>query len=247
MMSLWTLTLPPLRSLARLLAVLVLVGAVGLTDAEAARKKGKGKKKNVNVELTGVRAFDDVFVRVREIDRRLNKAEKLLRTGRQDLNTALGLKKKSTFTQGIAELRKRADGKLAVVMKGNKPTLQATDAVPTKVQAGIDAVNRLTNNISTSMEELAGVPKEARALVQQAQVFPQRLKQELEADPITTLFKAPKVAKTLKGNLKVTSELPKRSTKVMGRMNDMVTVVRKEFPLKQEAGGGTPARPSRGR
>lgn len=222
----------------RLLATFAL--ALTLTTADAHAKKGDAKKKE-GIELTGIAAFDDIFTQVADIDARLVAAEDLLKTGKKDLIDALALKKGTPLKTGLAELGERADGKLAVVLDGKQPKLQATDAIPTDVQEALDAVNRLTGGIVGSVEELAEIPAEAQKLAKKTQTFPSKLKDEISADPLTTLLKAPKLTKTLKSNAEITAGLPSRSTNVVGRMNDMVTVVRAEFPLHDDKSpGGEP-------
>lgn len=226
----------------RLLATLmVALLALGLSSGDAwAKKNKKGKKKSEpTVQLTGIAAFDDVFSRVKEIDHRLSSAEQLLATARKDLNDALGLKRDTPLKTGLADLKSKANGKVKVVMKGKQPKLEPSDAVPQNVSNALDAVNRMTDGIVQSLDDLSGIPAEAKSLIAETKSFPDKLKTELKADPLSGIMKGPKVLKTLKGNATVTAGLPDRSTKVVKRMNNMVTLVRGEFPV----GGGGGASP----
>lgn len=220
------------RKIAPMLTLLLLFSL----DAHAKKDKDEVK----GVQLTGIEAFDSVFSRVAEIDLRLVSAEQLLTQGKKDLNSALDLKRGTPFSEAITELKSRANGKLTLAMKGNLPKLEATDAVPTNVQNAIDAVNSLTDGIIGTVDNLVGIPDEAQKLIKQSKKFPDRLKDEITTDPISAIFKAPKVLKTLKGNTEITVGLPSRSTKVVGRMNDMVSVVRTEFPVKADKEESTP-------
>src|SRR5688500_12959128 len=93
-----------------ILAVLLLAASPAMAKDKA---KGKGKgKEDEGIQLTGIEAFDDVFQRVGEIDKRLTKAEAQLRDGKNSLNEALDLKKGTPLADGLNELKNRAGNKL---------------------------------------------------------------------------------------------------------------------------------------
>jgi hypothetical protein len=225
-------------------AAAVLLLALGTGDAHAKKSKGKKGKKgkdDVEIVMTDIKAFDDVFVRVAEIDGTLSKAEKDLRRGRLDLNDALGIKKKTPIADGLAELADRAEGKLQLAVDGQGiPKLEASDAIPTDVQQALDSVNSMTSNFSTSVDELMGLDKEIDKLVKKTGKMPTQLKSEFEGNLFDTLFKLPKTSKALQGNLQITAGLPDRSAGVAGEMGQTLDIVRSEFRPGDggKAGGG---------
>lgn len=227
--------------------LLLLSGA----DAFAKKDKDAGKgKKDTTIVMTGIEAFDEVFVHVQEIDARLNSAESALHTARTSLNSALDLKRGTPLKTAITELKERGQGQLGLAIDNKAvPKLTVSDAVPTNVQSAVDAVNLLTSSLATSITDLATLPGEVSQVVKQSKSMPARLKDEFKntdgAGLASMLFSFPKTSKALTGNLKVTSALPSRSERVVGRMNDIMGVVKTEFPVKAPGqGGGSSADPA---
>jgi len=215
--------------------------AVALTAPGPALAKKKGKGKNNGIQITGIESFDDVFADVKSMDKRLTSANKLLGNAKKELNTALGLKEGTPLKDGIAELRTRADGKIGLGMKGKIPTLEATDAVPTDVQTGIDAVNQLNSDLVTSIEDLLQVSKDIQSVVKKSKAFPSQVSKEFDGGLLEKIFKMPKAAKATVHNLGITKELPGKTKKVLTRMQDIEKTVRGEFkpllPGKDKKGG----------
>jgi len=216
--------------------------AVALVGAAPAHAKKKKKGKDDGIQITGIEAFDSVFGDVASIDKRLTNASKVLSSAKKELNTALGLKDGTPLKKAITELKGRADGKVGLAMKGKVPTLEATDAVPTDVQTGIDAVNQMNSDLVTSIEDLVQVTKDVQSIVKKSKSFPNDIKKEFAGTSILDkIFKMPKAAKATMHNLGITKELPGKTDKVLGRMQDIEKTVRGEFvPLKD--GGGAPKR-----
>jgi hypothetical protein len=224
---------------------------LGADDAWAKDKKEKGRPAQ-GIEPTGIQSFDRVFDRVDEIDSLLSHADAQLRTGKRNLNSALELKKGTPVADGIAELQRRAEGKLGIAMDGAVPKLTATDAVPTNVQSAVDAVNGLTSNLTASLADLQGLAPQIEGLVKDTQKLPNRLKDEFTktngAGLLDLLFKLPKTTKALTHDLEVTAGLTGRTTSLTGRITDILGVVQSEFPIV-DGGRQRPAQPqpSKGR
>src|SRR5688572_2378284 len=161
------------------LLLFVAMAIAGGADAKEGKNNGNKGKNQTRVERTGIAAFDDVFERVGEIDRRLDRADGQLRDGKTNLNTALGLKQGTPISDGLAELQRRAGNKLDLSIGNHAiPKLSASDAVPSDVQSAIDAVNGMTTNFSGSIEDLAALAPEIDKLVKQSAKIPSRLKDE---------------------------------------------------------------------
>ena len=212
--------------------------ALALLAAPVAHAK---KEKDEGIMEVGIVTFDRVFADVAKIDTKLTNTQAWLATARTNLNTSMGLKEGTTIRNGIAELKARAGDKVALVTKGNVPTLEAKEAVPTDVQKGIDAVNSLSTNLTKSIAELASIPADARALVTKTKTFPADLQKELkEGSLIDKLVAGPKAVKATTHNLGVTKELVPKSDRVVKRMNDINGVLVSEF-----APGKKPASPAK--
>ncbi len=204
------------------------VGALGVSHPVEAKKKRVAK-----IELTGVKSFDKVFKKAREADRKLKSAERNVRKSKQALRKALKLGKKTTYVQGLKELKVRAKGKLTVVMQGGVPILKAKEAVPTDVMAGIEAVNTLSKSIPASLRDLKAVTSASTSMYKRARKFPTNIRQELAsagADGLIALiFKAPKIAKITLRNVKVIGGMPKRAASVSKDLGQISNAIRKTF------------------
>ncbi len=191
-------------------------------------KKGASQE----VELTDIKSFDKVFRSAREIDRKVTSAEKEVDRSQKNLNKALGIKNDEPIGKALAQLNRRADRKISVVMDGSVPKLKATDAVPKNVEEGIDAVNKMTRGFVGSIADLSGAAEESKTLKKRAQAMPGNLKDEMKKDGagwLDLIFKLPKTAKTLTHNTAVIASLPGRSTRVVKEMTEVVSAVKSEF------------------
>ena len=191
------------------------------------------KKKTQSVELTGVDSFDKVFRKAREAERTLKSAERNVRKSKQSFRKSLKLGKKTTYIQGLKELKGRAKGKLTVVMKGGVPTLKPKDAVPSDVMAGIEAVNALSKSIPAALRDMKDVSRASTAMYKRAKQFPNNIQAELASGGadglIAILFKAPKIAKTTVSNLKIIGAMPKRASVVSQDLGQISNSIRKTF------------------
>lgn len=176
------------------------------------------KKRNSTVQMTGIKSFDKVFKKARTTDKKLKSAEKSLKESKRALRQTLKLSKKSTYTDGLKELKKRANGKLRVVMVGGVPSLKASEVVPTEIQASIDAINTLTTSMPSTIRDLKSVVRSSTAMYNQSRKFPTNIQRELGSIGLTGLWalvvKAPRITKKTYRNLKVIGGMPKRATKV---------------------------------
>ena len=231
------------------LLFLFVASALGLTPAFAKGKdKGKGKDKDedAGIQLTGIEAFDSTFKRVGQIDRKLASSEKQLKTGKNNLNTALGLKKGTPVEDGIAELKKLAGNKVSLATNtGSVPKLKATDAVPSNVEQAILAVNDMTEGFAAAVADLTSLAPEIDGLVKDTTKMPGRLKTEFSkggASIFEKLFELPKTTKKLNNNIGITKGLPGRANSVSGRMTEVLDLVTSQF-----GGKSTPKAPSGGK
>jgi hypothetical protein len=217
----------------------VLAGALALatllmSEAHAGKKDSKGKADPPTIEMTGLKSFDKVFSEFQDIDTKIGNAEQAMKVAKRKLNEALELEKGTPLKDGIADLKTQADGKVKVAMKGKQPTLAASDAVPENVSNAIDAVNAMTEQLTTAIEELATVPEDIKRLSEASADFPSSLKDELSKSG-AKVTEAPKILKTLKGNVAATGQLPERSGKVATRAGNMVKMVAETFPSDEGA------------
>ena len=188
--------------------------SVGLVSQPAFAKK----KRSSTIQLTGIQSFDKIFKKAKTADKKLKSAETSLRKSKRALRQTLKLSKKSTYTTGLKELKRRANGKLRVAMVGGVPSLKASEAVPSEIQASIDAINTLTQSIPSTVRDLKGVVRSSTKMYNQSRKFPTNIQRELRAKGLDGLWalvvKAPKITKKTFRNLKVIGGMPKRATTV---------------------------------
>lgn len=184
----------------------------------AEAKKKKKKKKAAHVQLTGVKSLDKTFKPLKKLDSHITKAQKARRKGAAAINDALGLKQGTSLNQAMRHLQSQAKGKVKVKMEGGTPQLKPSDALPTHIAKGIEAVNVLLKSEVTAIKELAQAPAEAQKLVKQAKALPTQLKSELASNPLEAVTILRNLG-VVKDNIKVAVGLPKRATKVTKNLN----------------------------
>ncbi len=224
------------RSSKWFLVVAVLLLVLGAPGDALAKKKGKKGKKGKNdlpdVELVGLDSLDDVFKQLRKLDKKVSSAEKEVNKSQRNLNTALGIKNDTPVKKGLAQLQKRAEGKVSIATNGNVPKLEATDAVPKNVADAIDAVNTMATSFTTALSDLGDAVKESEQLGKKVSKMPASVKDEFMKDSggfFNLLFKLPKTVKAVNGNLKVALSLPGRTTAVVGKMTNIVGSITSTF------------------
>jgi len=195
---------------------LIAVAFVGLSVAFAPAahakkdKDDKGDTDYVKIEMTGIKAFDDVFKEVKAIQKNLSAVESSIDNTTGSLVSTLGLAKDTPLTTALADLKSKADGKLEVAMSGTTPKLSTSDAVPANVQQAIDAVNTGIAEVTASIDGLKAIPDQMKSLQTAVTAMPTQLKDPniIKGVPTADLLKAPK---TLKNNLKATSQTTDRA------------------------------------
>ncbi len=216
-------TVSPTRSsrrwLAWPLAALLVVGGAGDALAKGKKKsKKKGKKGAAQkVELTGIPSVDKVFKQLKKLDGTVTSANKHRTKTHKNINTALGLKNAS-LGQALNHIQSKAKGKVRVTVQGRVPQLQASDALPPDIIAGIEAINDGLKHYSKSLVEVSKIPKQAKNLSKKIKAAPDEIKKEFLSNP-TLAFKVPKGIKATKNNLGIAKSLPKRSKTVVKGIN----------------------------
>ena len=224
------------RSISSRSRFVFMMGAVlglGLMSADAEAKKKRKKGAPTHIRMTGVKSFDTVFKQARKANNKLKAAQSDLRESKVALRAALGLSKRSTYEQGLRELKRRADGKLRVWIDGGRVQLKASDAVPSDVRKGVEAVNKLTRSIPSAVRNLNGVRKESTQMFKKAQRFPSNMQRELGRQGIDglwdLLFRAPKITRKTIHNVRVIGAMPKRAAKTSAELVQVSTTIKDIF------------------
>lgn len=201
-----------------------------VADAAAAPPKkgqtgGAEEAKYPLIEMTGIAQFDEVFTPARSIQETLDGQKKALTDARTQLNTALGLASDSPVKTAIEDLKGKAEGKIKVAMNGNTPKLEASEAVPENVQAGIDAVNKLMAACQNTVATGQDLTAQSQELISKASAFPSQVPSLVTGDPAA----AAKALKQVNANLKAMGTTPERLKMIGNEAMAIINDVRATF------------------
>jgi ribosomal protein S13 len=203
------------------LALAAFLTVIGSQDAMAGKKKNRGKPSaSMDIKHIGVKSIDHFFADVRDIDGRLDRAQRARRTGRTGVNAALGLEKGTPLQDAVRELKTRSKGNLSVMMTGGVPQLTANSMLPSDLVTAVDAVNSATSGYAAALKDLAGIPKRTASLVKNSSRLPKKLKSHYVDD--FSVLAVPQMVQqtiTLKNNIKLMRDMPSRSRKVVKGLN----------------------------
>lgn len=178
------------------------------------------------IVMTGISEFDSVFSKAKTIQDSLDTAHSDLSTAQQHLATELGLANTATVKEALADLQSKAAGKIKVAMKGNRPSLSASDAVTPDVQKGIDAANALFDTAEKTADTAKGLLPQSQELITACIDFPSKVP-GLVNDPVA----AAKALKTVGADVKAVKGTPDRINRLASDVETMWNDVKGTFPM----------------
>lgn len=194
-------------------------------NAFAGKEKGDAPKYPV-IEMTGVSQFDPSFAKGKTMHDTLQSAEDKLAVANKSLAKALAVPETTSIDDMLAELKKRAGNKIEVGLeKGRIPKIKPTDAVPSDVQAAIDALNGSMDALGGALEQVELLPAQAMALVTEVKEFPSQISPDLLKQNNLSATDLPKVTKKTGANLKAIEATPERIKGVTDQTMNMFTKV----------------------
>lgn len=216
----------------RIVRVLSLVGlvaslslAVDSGSAWAGKATTADKEKELpKIELTNISEFDSVFSKAKTIQDTLDQNHADLATSREKLNTTLGIATDAPLATALADLKTKASGKIKVAMKGGRPSLEPSEAVPDNVKAGIDAANALLDQAEKTVATAKQLLPEATSLVGACADFPGKIP-GLVSDPVAVV----KVTKTVGQDIKAIAATPDRINRMIADVEAMFNDVKGAF------------------
>lgn len=217
---------------------LLLLALVPLALTGCAKKGGSTAAGSQvrEIKMTGIDAFDNVFREARDIDNRLDGAREKITSGRNNLNSALGLTKGTPFKDAVSDLRAKTKGKLELVMQGATPQLKVKDAIPTNVQSAVDSLNGSMQNYKNAADDILGIKGEVKSVVNAVKDFPSRLSQDYKSMNIS-LVDLPDQINTVKNNVRLIGNFPHRVDKLTGELTGDIAMVGNLF--RGGGGGGS--------
>ena len=209
----------------RTLVLAVVLSLAGPSTAHASNK--------ASIQDLDISSLDEIFSDASDIETTLNRARKKRKTARQNVNEILGLSPKTAFSDSLAELKSRGNGKIKVAMSGSMPTLQATDAVPSDVRSAISAVNSAVESYATMLTNLRDVPTESKQIARKAKKLSVGdLRSEMGPFSITEISTRIDQFRTFRTNLEVTAGLPKKANTLVQNLGSDIQAVRDVFPTR---------------
>lgn len=216
-----------LRSFVRFFAVSLF--ALSLSGASLAAPKDGDAPKYPEIKLVKIQEFDPTLSDAKAIHDSLASIEKTLTDANKGLAATLNLPETTSVDDCLGELKKRANGKLRVAMKGRVPKLEATDAIPSDVQAGIDTVNKMMDDLGSGLEQVEAMPPKVAGLVSSAKAFPGQLNVDLLKKNNVAPTELPKIGKTLGADIKAIEATPERIKGVTDQTMNLFNKVQSTF------------------
>lgn len=208
--------------------VLVLAAALSLGEPSTAHAGNKA-----SIQTLDISSLDAIFSDASDIEATIRRAKKKRKKARQSVNEILGLSPKTSFSDSLAELKSRGNGKIKVAMSGSTPTLQATDAVPSDVRSAISAVNSAVESYATMLTNLRDVPTESKQIARKTKKLSvSDLRSEMGTFSITEISTRIDQFRTFKTNLEVTAGLPKKANTLVQNLGSDIQAVRDVFPSR---------------
>jgi hypothetical protein len=209
-----------IRTLVLCLAVASTAPVLLVTDAHAAKAE---QKEVVDIEMTGIEAFDSVFRQVKGIHDTLGSVQGRLDTATNQIASAVGQPEGTSLAMSMWELRQQAQGPIEVQMKGTTPVLTVGGNGGPEVQNAVQAVNTAAMEVAKLPADLAQLPQQVMALVNACKAFPGQLNPQLLQEAGMKPLELPKVAKTLGRNVKATVATPGRIESLVASAQGVLT------------------------
>ncbi len=201
--------------------------AISLAHAPAYAKKSddsSGSSSDLEIVDTGVTKVDNFYDGVESIITELQAAQADVDGANAELASALGLAEGTPVADALAELAAKADGKVELVMEGTKPTLQASEAVPADVQAGIDATNNMATKLTAAAATLQGIGARVAPMITEAGDMPAAI-----AESDLGLKDKAVATKNTAANLKTTKEVKNEAATLGNSCGETLGLIKSSF------------------
>lgn len=192
------------------LAVAAFAFSTATVPADALAKKGKDKGSEsagepLEIQETQISSFDETFGKVKDLQTKLQTMNTNLVTANDKITTALGLPQGTPVADALNDLKAKAGDKLTVALDGDKPTLTLADGAPENVKTAVTATNEAVALWVDSLGQAATLHQDLMAVKDSAMNLPAETPAAFKDSglPPTQL---PKVTKTVKDNVKATTQ-----------------------------------------
>jgi len=185
---------------------LAMLVSVSVTDDAWAGKKDKDKgsdtaEGDLEMEESGIDSVDELFAKAQEPMNSIREARMKVDAVAPALNQALGLPEGTPFSDALADLKSKAEGKLEVAVNDQGvPTITPADGMPENVKGAVDGLNTGVKEAVEATMKLSEVPQQVQDVIAAAKSF--------DPTSIKPVTKVPKATKVLGTNLKVLGRAP---------------------------------------
>lgn len=213
------------------LAVALFGLSVASQDAWAKKDKGgdaAASTEELTIEVTGIASFDSVFGKAKSILDELNATTKSINDANANLVQVLALPAGTPVADALADLQKKAEGKIKVALNGTTPKLQASDAVPQNVTDAINACNNMVDAGEKALGSLQKIIADGKALVSEVIGIPPKITAEVKAAGIP-LKEIPSVTKKINHNVDVVKTIPDAATNLTNSIQATFESIKSTF------------------
>lgn len=180
----------------------------------------------LEIQTTGIADVDNVFQQAVDPINNLRNARNSLNSLNANLITALGLTEGTPIQDALADLKAKAEGKITMAIdEKGLPKLEPGDAIPENVANAINAVNQGVAEVMTAVENLAQLPTQMKEVVAAAQSINPDSLVKSGVKPL----EAPKMMKTINGNIKLLGEAPNELTALKTAVEETIGSIKSTF------------------
>jgi hypothetical protein len=180
----------------------------------------------LEIQTTGIADVDNVFQQAVDPLNNLRNARNALDSLNTNLVTVLGLPAGTPIADALNDLKAKAEGKITMAIdEKGMPKLSPSDAVPENVSNAINAVNQGVTDVMTAVESLAQLPSQMKEIAAAATAISP---DSLISSGVKPL-EAPKLMKTVNGNIKVVGEAPNELTALKASLESTIGTLKSTF------------------
>ena len=206
----------------------LLLGVLPLAFSLGCASKSGSSSNVTDIQLIGIESLDSLFREAKSIDQRLDAARTALRDGKNSLNSALGLKDGTPFTDALNDLASKAKGKVKLLSADGGLALSVSDAVPSNVQAAVDSLNNTLASYKTALLDLGNIKGDVESLVSASKALPDQIQKDFKSLGIG-ITELPAALRTARDNVRIIGNMPTRVEKIGTAMKANVTAVTTAF------------------
>ena len=140
----------------------------------------------------------------------------------------LGVAGEADLQTALDELKKSAAGAITVKLEGGKPKVAVKPGASPKVSQAVTALNDLLAAMGKAVADLATVPKDAMALVQQAKALPAQVPSMVKSAGLKPT-QIPKVARGVKNNIGALGSIPGEAKGVADQVTSSFKLIQQTF------------------